>query len=58
MKKQKLWERFKMSIYVTGDFHGDMTRLLEFKLANLGKEDYIIVAGDFIQPINAFKAFW
>lgn len=36
-----------MSIYVTGDFHGDMTRLLEFKLANLGKEDYIIVAGDF-----------
>ena len=31
-------------IYVTGDIHGDISRLIKL---NLQSDDYVIVAGDF-----------
>lgn len=35
-------------IYVTGDIHGDIVSVVEFAQKNkLGKDDYIIIAGDF-----------
>lgn len=36
-----------MSIYITGDMHGDMKRFSDKTIASLGKDDYLIVCGDF-----------
>lgn len=34
-------------IYITGDCHGDFSKLLNNKFSNLTKDDYIIICGDF-----------
>ena len=34
-------------LYVTGDLHGDITRLETFRMRRLKKEDKLIVCGDF-----------
>ena len=34
-------------IYITGDTHGDYTRINDKKLSHLGKDDYLIISGDF-----------
>lgn len=39
-----------MSVYITGDIHGDVTRFSEFYIPNeseLTEQDCIIVCGDF-----------
>ena len=34
-------------IYITGDTHGDISRLKSTKLSKLGEKDYLIICGDF-----------
>ena len=36
-----------MGIYITGDIHGDIKRFYNKTIASLGKDDYLIVCGDF-----------
>ena len=36
-----------MGIYITGDMHGDIKRFSDKTIASLGKDDYLIVCGDF-----------
>lgn len=36
-----------MGIYITGDLHGDYTRFEDERLSKLGKNDFLIVCGDF-----------
>ena len=34
-------------VYITGDFHGDLTRFKDKKIKKLKKNDYLIICGDF-----------
>ena len=52
--------RKEMAIFITGDTHGDFSRLLPaafHEQRDLTKEDYLIITGDYIEKNIIPKSF-